>query len=293
MVAELCGINIPCLCSDPLRLCRFLSEECIKRGVQIHHPAAPISLIRDRMSGTIKEVVIENLRTHLKSIITCSGIVFATGAWTPRVFSQLFPQSKAQIPVLPLSGYSLVFRSPRHTKSEFQTYGGKCHAVFTTHPQSCGFSPEIFSRAGAEIYMAGLNSLDIPLPAVATDVRGIMKKEESDRVRKAATILMGRAGAKPGEENVEDFEIVHESLCFRPYIESGLPIIAQLHADAIGAEIQPADRVFMATGHGPWGISLALGTGRVMAEMIAKVKPSADISQLGLVKNPETLRSKL
>lgn len=41
-------------CSDPLRLSRFLLEECRKRGVQLHQPAEATSVVTDeggKMTG--------------------------------------------------------------------------------------------------------------------------------------------------------------------------------------------------------------------------------------------------
>jgi len=40
--------------------------------------------------------------------------------------------------------------------------------------------------------------------------------------------------------------------------------------------------VFLAAGHGPWGISNSLGTGKVMSEMIEGQETSVDIRGLGL-----------
>ncbi|EFR05487.1 hypothetical protein MGYG_08502 [Nannizzia gypsea CBS 118893] len=277
---------------DPLHLCKFMLARCIERGVQVHNPARAISTTKDSSLGVISAVVIEDTRTHAKRSLPCTNIVFAAGPWTPRAFSSLFPLSRAHIPVLSLSGYSLVFRSPRHTLSQEQeVYGGKSHAVFTTHPQSCGFSPEVFSRTNAEIYLAGLNGLDIPLPEVATDAHSLMTKDKLARVREAARILMGRPQADQGGENVDDLEVVREALCFRPYIESGLPIVARLRDAITGDAGRVSGGLFMATGHGPWGISLSLGTGKVMAEMISGMKPSADVSGLGF--EADVTRSKL
>lgn len=40
--------------------------------------------------------------------------------------------------------------------------------------------------------------------------------------------------------------------------------------------------MFVAAGHGPWGISHSLGTGKVMAEMIEGKPTSANIKALGM-----------
>lgn len=294
-VARVPGAHQPEYIRDPRRLCKFLMSKCVERGVHVHYPARPISLMKDPASGNIREVVIEDLkRRSVKTNIHCTNLVFAAGAWTPRAFTTLFPDSKTQIPVLSLSGYSLAFRSPRHTLShELNTYQGKSHAVFTKDPRGREFSPEIFSRANAEIYIAGLNGLETPLPAVATDVKGIMEADKSARVRRVAAMLMGRPNPDSGAENIDDFEVVQEALCFRPYIENGLPIVARLQNSVLGGDARPSNGVFMAVGHGPWGISLSLGTGKVIAEMVTGVKQSADVSRLGLFEKMVSPRSRL
>ncbi len=40
--------------------------------------------------------------------------------------------------------------------------------------------------------------------------------------------------------------------------------------------------VWLAAGHGPWRISMSVGTGKVMADMIQGKSPSVDITKLKL-----------
>ncbi|WEW59469.1 hypothetical protein PRK78_004943 [Emydomyces testavorans] len=269
-------------------------------GVQIHYPARPVALSKKDASAGTGEVVLQRLDVNRKLSISCGKLILAAGAWTPQVFATLFPKSGTKIPIGALSGYSLVFRSPRHTLDhERETYAGGTHAVFTTHPKSCGFSPEIFSRRGAEIYIAGLNSLEIPLPEVATDSLKIMKKEESNRVRRVAVALMGQtsphssANLEEVIENIDDLEVVREALCFRPYTDNGRPIIGKIENQLLGSGEEFQGGVFIATGHGPWGISLSLGTGKVVADMVAGSKLSADVSRLGLEAENGRIRGRL
>ncbi|OJD23320.1 hypothetical protein ACJ73_05327 [Blastomyces percursus] len=286
---------------DPLRLCQFLLAKCLERGVQVHNPARAIGLIKDPSSGSTTGIALQNQRTNTQSTIPCTNLLFAAGAWTPRAFDALFPTSPTRIPVTSLSGYSIVVRSPRHTLShERVTYAGTAHAVFTTHPRACGFSPEIFSRAGGEIYLAGLNSSETPLPALASDAHGMMEADKVALVRKTTVTLMGKAdpdvASKDAEEdaNIDDLEVVREALCFRPWTESGRPIVARLGDWVLGSGgVSPSGGVFMAAGHGPWGISMSLGTGKVMADMIRGVKTSADVSGLGLEAGMRPAKAKI
>lgn len=269
-------------------------DTSLSRGVKLHQPAKATSLITDSKTGSITGVKVLDLKTSAESIISCTNLVICTGPWTSHVFKDLFPASRVSIPVSPLAGYSLVVRSPRYTlEHERETYGGRSHAVFTDHPLSCGFSPEVFSRRGGEIYIAGLNSPQMPLPSLAEDTSKLMDRAEIDRLRAVAVRLMG--GLADGCEestnetaNTDDLEILREGLCFRPVSRHGVPIISRIPNNLLGNKTRSSSSersteggVFVATGHGPWGIALSLGTGKVVAEMIQGLKTSADISDLG------------
>lgn len=284
---------------DPPRLCRFLMDTATSRGVKLHHPAQATSIITDPATGTLNGIKIQDLKAKTESIIPCRNLVICAGPWTAQVFKTLFPSSGARIPISQLAGYSLLLRSPRHTvDQERETYGGRSHAVFTTYPPSCGFSPEIFSRQGAEIYIAGLNSTQIPLPAGAEESPAAMQKEQIDELKNVAVRLLGkpaegRAESSDDVPNVDDLEIVREALCFRPVTNRGTPIVSRVRDDLLGGDVKtefedgPVEGrrnggVFIASGHGPWGISLSLGTGKVVAEMIDGVETSADITGLGV-----------
>ena len=267
----------------------------LSRGVKLHQPAEATSVVTDPATGTVTSVKVVNLNTRQESIIPCANLVVCTGPWTPHTFKELFPLARASIPVSPLAGYSLVVRSPRHTLAhEREKYGGCCHAVFATHPVSCGFSPEIFSRQGGNIYIAGLNDSDIPLPERAEDTVKLRDKADMAKLKAVAVRLMGRLPGGTDEStddtvNIDDLEVVREGLCFRPVTRRGTPVVSKVVPSLLGNKVYTRSEqtnanggVFVATGHGPWGISLSLGTGKVVAEMIEGTKASADVSGLGI-----------
>lgn len=270
---------------------------CISRGVQLHHPAEAISVVTDGATGTITGVKIRDIKTQTESVIPCTNLVISAGPWTAEVFKTLFPSSKARVRISALAGYSLVLRSPRHTEElERETYKHRSQAVFTTHPASCGFSPEIFSRRGAEIYIAGLNSTQIPLPARAEGSKALIQRDKLQELKNVAVRLMGKLAEGSLESsddipNTDDLEVLREGLCFRPVTNHGSPIISRVGDELLGTDIKTGSLdgssegrkkggVFIAAGHGPWGISLSLGTGKLVAEMVDGVNTSADITGL-------------
>lgn len=251
---------------DPLRLSQFLLQQSLKAGLILHQPAKAVALTDSRLtiellSGTERKT----------KVLPCNRLLIASGAWTPGVFSTLFPKARCKIPITPYAGHSLVVRSPRWTK-DHEPHG--CHAIFATARK--GFSPEIFSRIGEEVYIAGLNSSGLALPDIATEATVDAKSIE--KLKTVAARYLGE------EEN--DLQVVREGLCFRPVTPNGVPILAKVPDRDLNIEGNGGSpSVFIAAGHGPWGIALSLGTGKVMAEVLEGVparKLSADVRGLGM-----------
>ncbi|KAJ6115250.1 hypothetical protein N7486_001028 [Penicillium sp. IBT 16267x] len=271
---------------DPLRLCRFLINGATSRGVRVHKPVKVTTIIKDD-KGVITGVKIVDLESKEESIIPCINLVLSVGAWTPQVLRELFPSNQTSFDLSPLAGYSLVVRSPRHTLDhEKMTNGGRSHAVFTTHPPSCGFSPEIFTREGGEIYIAGYNPR-LELPLSVEDIHGLWDSAEVQKLKDVAVRLLGDLsnelpGSTDDVTNIDDLETIREGLCFRPVGENGIPTVGRIRNASLGGGLRSSAEggVYIATGHGPWGISLSLGTGKVISEMMMGQRTSADVSGL-------------
>jgi len=142
------------------------------------------------------------------------------------------------------------------------------HALFTNEDS---YAPEVFARAGAEIYVAGMNDAALPLPDLATDAQ--IDDTVGRVLEKTAKRLLG----------VDDLDVVRRGLCFRPVTERGLPILAKFEDEQLGVSTRAGEGgVWVAVGHGPWGISNSLGTGKVMAEMIQGRPTSVDVGGLSM-----------
>ena len=180
------------------------------------------------------------------------------------------------IPISALGGYSLVLRSPRWTEENAKAEGAKHHAIFTT--DRSGFSPEFFSRSGGDIWFGGLNDSSLPLPVDAGKLEPDAKSIE--RLLESAKKLLGL----PDQDS--DLEVVREGLCYRPISESGTPYIGRIADERLGGGLKTRAAgeggVFVSAGHGPWGITMSLGTGKVLSALIDGVDTSCDVSSLSL-----------
>ncbi|KAL2754022.1 hypothetical protein ACRALDRAFT_1081237 [Sodiomyces alcalophilus JCM 7366] len=273
---------------DPLRLCQFLLQACLDRGVRLHHPAKAISIRTDarRELGSIR---IAETTSSTETDLPCTHLLIAAGAWSPRVFAELFRHSSIRLPISSLAGHSLVFRPPLVSRDGGRQGDGQqpkesgdaeavSYAVYSTTRD--GWSPELYSRLDGSIYIAGINSATEPLPPLPSDA--VIDAEKIKRLKETAAQMV----FFDQEGNESDLEVVREGHCFRPISDTGVPVIARI-ADAdlgIGVRTRPGAEggVYVAAGHGPWGITLSLGTGKVMAEMVQGRPRSADVSGLGL-----------
>ncbi|TCD69231.1 hypothetical protein EIP91_008334 [Steccherinum ochraceum] len=303
---------------DPMRLCEFLLSECLARGVKLHSPARATELVRDATSGATS-VRIEYLDTttmptssDIPSTFTptrtldipCTSLILSSGAWTPHVFNTLFPTAPRIPRINPLAGYSLLVKSPywqpiSSASASEDTNTRVCHAVFTSDSGAgAGFSPEVFSRAGGEIWFGGLNKKGMALPDTPTPlvlpVPGdgeemsprMLEDEKAIETLKDLARTLCRVPSTPSSTSTPSaqIEFTRTSLCFRPVSPTGKPYIGRIDPADLGL---PADsysdaqlQVFMGTAHGPWGISLSLGTGWVLGEMVRGEETSVDVGPL-------------
>lgn len=164
------------------------------------------------------------------------------------------------------AGHSLVVKLPQETAAD-----GRCHAVYTSFGT---LDPELYARPNGVVYLAGVNSSAIPLPKLATG---------AEPVEESVTILKNIA--KRFIDSDEELEVVRTGLCFRPMTNQRVPILSRVSDGELGGVTTRPDAeggVYVAAGHGPWGISLGLGTGRVMAEMMQGRDLSVDVGEFAL-----------
>ncbi|EXJ58189.1 hypothetical protein A1O7_05614 [Cladophialophora yegresii CBS 114405] len=285
-----------CAQVEPRELCEFLLEECQKRGVQVHLSTMATGVLTDDM-GALKGLKLRTTNAgagqphEQETQLQCENVVISAGAWTPRVFSTLFPQSKLRIPIEPLAGHSIVVKSPRYTtpyvdlaEKEGGTDKDKsmCYAIYCGPGPRWSFAPEAFARLArsgeTEVWVGGLNDSTLPLPELSTDVKRMIDPQSIQDLRRTTVELTGLAKGG-GQPNQDDLETVREGLCFRPISQRGTPHIGAIDGKDLGLRAGNSG-VYIASGHGPWGISLSLGTGKVMSEMLMGQKPGADVRGL-------------
>jgi hypothetical protein len=140
----------------------------------------------------------------LTIVVPCTNILLSAGVWTPDLLKKLFPKSTVSLPINALAGHSLLVSKPHdaNCRSDTTSQQEKCHAIFASDCH--GFAPELFSRSGKEIYIAGLNSTTLKPPARASDSKPDPKAIET----------LKSASMKLLDLNGQQLEIRRESLVY-------------------------------------------------------------------------------
>ena len=171
--------------------------------------------------------------------------------------------------------------TPRGSGAAIGQGPNTCHAIFTT--DKAGFSPEIFSRLGGEIWLGGLNSSTIPLPPLPPSMSSSSSNSPTTHgsISTASTNAIQTLNSVGTKLLGPSAEVIQSGLCFRPVAPTGRPVIAKMHEADLGDGAKVKGGVYVVSGHGPWGISLSLGTGWVVGEMVLGRETSVDVSALG------------
>ncbi|QRW00104.1 FAD-dependent oxidoreductase [Ceratobasidium sp. AG-Ba] len=242
--------------AHPRLMTQVLAEDARSRGVQIHIATAT-GLEFEPGPKTVTGVIVSKDDGETETI-PATDVVFAAGPWTGALAKKLLGKDAGVagriVPSEPSS--SLVLRpSPQYKITN--------HMLFTelSLPNGRTVEPEVYPRSDETVYICGAGNErdDTPLPERADQV--LPNPEAIKRLKEAAEFL------SPG--TFTDAEVVAEQCCFRPNSHTGLPVIGKIRQG-----------IWLASGHGVWGIHNGPGTGKCLAELILGLPTSADISKL-------------
>lgn len=141
-------------------------------------------------------------------------------------------------------------------------YGQKYHSVLLQAPRALSQAvffqglgdPEVYPRPDGEVYVTGFPDA----PVVVGELPGEVKVEQKvlDRLTSVAHQV---------SSELREASVTAGQSCHLPIAGHGLPVIGELAG---------AKRVFVATGHGCWGILNAPATGKALSELIVDGKAS-------------------
>ena len=258
-------------------------QTCRRNGVEIYNRARILKaqFLKDFTPG---RVCID--RDGQITELLCHDLIFAAGAWTPRLFAEIFPNAYIRLHPTTNSGNWIVVKNPLSEEKKQKALG---QVIFD---DIAGHQLEFVARNDETIWISGLSNTKDCLGDV---VEGKVKPDDDD-----IAALLGYAtrfldSRPPVEQRPSSLDVVETGRTYRPTIDRELPIITRVEAsklcttemleerwDLQGEENDGDGGVFVCSGHGNYGVTLGMGSGKLMSQIIMGDPPDIDISNLGL-----------
>ncbi|KAH6976531.1 hypothetical protein BKA56DRAFT_589745 [Ilyonectria sp. MPI-CAGE-AT-0026] len=272
-------------------------ERCKQLKVQFAFGSEVTSVSVDEASQRFKSVELQELGCSSRTV-PCQTLVIAAGPWSDRVFSRLFPLAKTSLPfdIAGSAGNRFRVRTPGWKPSDDEKGSEQ---VFLDSVIPGNHSLDITSFPGGTLYIGGYGAIPEPLPEYADFV-----KPQPTQIEAMLELTRRYLGLPPDEV----LEILDLGRAYRPRAVPNHPIITKVDWGFLSIEgstnnpfesqlpIATSDKpsagcasivggLFINTGHHSDGLTLSLGSGKVMGELLLGQEPSVDISGLGLPQN--------
>ena len=206
-------------------------------------------------------------------LLPCDNLVFAAGPWTPQQVALLFPHSAIDLAPATLAGDWLLLKNPAPVEEKSTA------SVFFNH--IVGEKLEFSGRNDGTIWVCGRTNPSAKLPPLGTEALPDtdLLADLTDYSRRF--VRESEISEKGGPR------VVAKGRAFRPVRQSGLPLITSVSAQSLASQatfssIRQRSGVFICYGHGSYGVSMGMGSGKLMAQVIYEDKPDIDISKFTL-----------
>lgn len=204
-----------------------------------------------------------------KYSLSCNKLVLAAGPWTPTYSKQLFPDSVLNLqPTIDAGDWVLMENSN----------------VQTSKTIACVFFDDI---VGEKLYYAGRNDETIWVCGQRNHTEKLLPPEAEHEPDEGliSRLMKYSQGFIHFSEDVDavkssTMQILETGRAFRASTASGLPFITGVPVGRLSPLKHGKETgVFICYGHGSYGMSLGMGSGKLMAQVIQGVEPDIDIAK--------------
>ncbi|RYP91023.1 hypothetical protein DL770_002853 [Monosporascus sp. CRB-9-2] len=247
----------------------WLERKCAMEGVDIR-TSTTVTGVESAENGTLRNVQCSILATGESYSLPCQKLVIAAGPWSPSLIQSLYPNSTLDLQPSINAADWIVFQNLNPVTADTTS------AVFfddIVHEKL-----EYAGRNNGSIFVCGRRNFTATLPPPG-------KEDEPDKKVLSDLIQYSRrfihqdieGGACPA------LPILEKGRAFRPSTITGLPLISEIPPEKLsGVESEIPTGVFLCYGHGSYGMTLGMGSGKLMAQVILGLKPDIDISKFTL-----------
>ncbi|KAL8747045.1 MAG: hypothetical protein Q9190_001010 [Brigantiaea leucoxantha] len=204
-------------------------------------------------------------------ILQTQKVVIAAGPWTPSVFHSLFPDSSVDLEPTIDAGDWMLLKNPHPSSRQ------SIAAIYLD--DIVGEKLEFAGRNDGTIWVTGRRSFTGAVPPVGSH-------SEPDKEMIQSLTASSKRFLEHGSDDISKM-IIKTGRSYRPATKSMLPVFAGLRSRCLSAKSlqkqgPESPIVFINSGHGSYGITLGMGSGKLMSQIISGRKESikSDILQL-------------
>ncbi|KAL8819935.1 MAG: hypothetical protein Q9223_001737 [Gallowayella weberi] len=253
---SLCGY------SNPVTLGVWLYEQCLHYGVEFRIDSQVVSA--DLSSNN--EIVSIGITSdgQKSSVLACNKIVLATGSWTPAVFKKLFPDSSVKLEPVISAGEWFVFENPE--------------------PDSEIAAAYFDDIVGEKLEFAGRNDHTIWVTGVKTDNGTVPDLGEVPKPDPASLAKLKAYSDNILKHPQNGLRVISQGRSYRPENRRQVPVIAGIPASQLSASRHRDGKtsVYINLGHGSYGVTLGMGSGKVMSQLVLGKKTDVNVSSMGV-----------
>lgn len=160
-----------------------------------------------------------------------------------------------------------------------------------------GEKMEFAARNDGTIWVCGRKDYTAPLP-----LPGQTAKPNQEMIEE----LLGRARkwlnskCRCLEKHANELQLVSKGRAFRPATKSGLPVISEVTPSDLTGDLtisaqssKSSSGAFVCWGHGSYGLTLGMGTGKLMGQIICGEKPDLDLSLFAVSRDGHASKSSI
>lgn len=260
---------------NPAGLAEWLEDQCVKMGVEIRTTTTVVGAVLSQ-KNTIEGMECSSGETGEKYVLPCQKLVITAGPWTPSLVKSIFPASTLDLHPSTNVGDWVVLENKNSIDARTRS------VVFMN--EIVDEKLEFAGRDDGSIWVCGRRShtAELPSPNVVAEPDTSVISDLMDYSRRF--LHLGQDGQRGGSS---DLSILATGRSFRPSTVSGLPFISEIPSRLLlsseGA-LSTSSGVFVCYGHGSYGMSLGMGSGKLMAQLIHNEQTDIDISKFKVIQ---------
>ena len=270
---------------NPAGIGKWLTAQCLNLGAEIQ---TGMKVVKASLSSQNQVQAVTCLKKDGTTLqIDCTKLLLACGPWTPVVYRELFPSSSIHLQSSVNAGDWILCKNPCPTTLE--------SVAFVTLDNIVGEKLEFAGRDDGTIWTCGRRNFtaSLPPPGEIAEPDESMIEELSDGCRRWLN-----SKCRCAEKHSDGFQLISKGRAFRPATKSGLPVISKVApSDLTSIPIDAAQTpesssgVFVCWGHGSYGLTMGIGTGRLMGQLMRGEKPDLDLSLFALSRDGNEVKN--